>query len=243
MVWKLEDVPDVELLCHGVLAEVKPREPRTWTDEQDDLGYLFEKVVVIHGRYRPDLYPGILFRPWLYVQLRQRLQDKYRHEEGRHRDKPRPESLDAPAFSDGDAGADRLGRLVDGRSGSDSDDWAPACGGLLPLGDRRDHGGAGGNGDGADSFDRVGDPSAGPWRDCHVCGWRNYLEGPNGTPGWTPLEECGACGSTLGEAENPGSTKSLHQRHTPGAASPSGRPRSLAGNPRGAARSPEKEAA
>lgn len=106
-VWALEDVTDVELLCRGVLAEVRPRNLNGSTDilgERDEvLLFLFEQVAVIHGKYRPDDHPGVLFRPWLYERLRWRLRDHYRHIEGRRGEKPRPDSLDRPFESDADS--------------------------------------------------------------------------------------------------------------------------------------------
>jgi hypothetical protein len=121
-VWALHDCPDVELMCRGVMAEVRPRDPLTWVEEEDVLAFLFEHVAILDKRYRPAEHPGILFRPWAYSHLRFRLRDHYRSVYGRRGEKRRPDSLDAPAFADsGVTGADRLGRLIAAGAG-DRDD-------------------------------------------------------------------------------------------------------------------------
>jgi hypothetical protein len=106
-VWVLEDVPDVELLCRGVLAEVRPRnmngDADVLADRDEVLLFLFEQVVVIRGKYLPADHPGILFRPFLYERLRWRLRDHYRHLEGRRGEKPKPDSLDRPLEPDVDS--------------------------------------------------------------------------------------------------------------------------------------------
>ena len=35
------------------------------------------------------------------------------------------------------------------------------------------------------------------WTDCDACGWRNYIQPPNGVPTWHAAGDCGKCGAHL----------------------------------------------
>lgn len=142
-VWTLRDVPDVEGLCRGVVAE-KMHAWRAYSGRpqpepvelEDVLLYLLEQVLVLERVYVAA--PGIAFRPWLYQRLRFRILDYWRREFGRRGEK-RIISLDAPVGAtenDGDPGPTRLDLLAAGRAEDDPTPRALFFGGLLSGRDR-----------------------------------------------------------------------------------------------------------
>lgn len=133
-VWTLRDVADVESLVRGVAAELvgKTRSGVPEADYDELVAALFEQVVVLDRRFDSERV-GILFRPWLYVQLRRRAIDFLRSWRGRKGEKAvvRAESADA-----GDPREDRLEPTLSEGDGVAADDRPSSFGGLLHCRDR-----------------------------------------------------------------------------------------------------------
>ena len=216
-VWRLEApgpngvVADVEALCVAVVEEYVERNaaPSQYVDRDLLLGFALGEAVVLHSKYDPAKRHGSgSFSGYLYDRLRFRLVDFVRSwygRQGQHR---------LSSFEhDGDAGDARLGEPVAESAEDAALDRLATCGGLLTLGDRSEDGqdrGAGGNGDhgpgrGATAvLGRAGAAAASTGRgapptfvDCLACGWRSYVQAPNGMPGWHWPERCAACGEAL----------------------------------------------
>lgn len=92
--WTLRDVEDVEMLCRGALAEMLRRcnldlEP---VDYDDTLAFLLGEVVTLERRFDAKVAekPGLIFRPWLFQQVKSRAVDYWRSWFGRQGQKRPP---------------------------------------------------------------------------------------------------------------------------------------------------------
>jgi hypothetical protein len=215
-------VADVEGLCRGALADAQRRGAVSRDLETGDwvevLGFLFGEVIVLARRYDPGRR-GIEFRPWLYERLRLRAVDATRWlygRQGQHRvpglvsaDTARRDRAAGEGFySFGDESAfdNRLDEasLVDPADRVDARGWldatadrrASAADGLDSLfGGGRAEGGDRGAGAGARGR-ATGGVAVAPWVDCVACGWRNFVQAPNGVDRWH-FETCSGCGADL----------------------------------------------
>jgi hypothetical protein len=242
-VWSLRDVIDVEALCRGVIRDLtgarstdRTTRPGDWLepcDYQVSLAFLLGEVVVQEQRWLEkglDEKPGdergpILFRPWLYQQLRSRLIDEWRSprmfgRHGQHRVAP-VDRLVRTVDRDGgpvatDLRADRLHGAAGGDAAdrTDADRWLRADGDLDTVGVERGEGrvvGAAAAGiddrPGAGARGPVGRAVAGAsavaaFVDCE-CGWRSYRQAPNGVTRWHLPDFCAGCGGALLELVDP----------------------------------------
>jgi hypothetical protein len=195
----LHDVPDVEWLCRGAVAEVLRRfgpPDATETDFEYLLGFALGEVHIIDsgdpvtGRRGFDTGCGVPFRLYAYGTLRHRLVDEMRSPRlyGRH-------------------GQGRVHGELPGEGGSAGAAGAPPAGGehALPWLAAEGDGDRAGDGQVLDlgprpGAPRVGDrpgrrPTPNPWIDCESCGWRNYRRRTNGDGSWDDPERCGSCGA------------------------------------------------
>ena len=138
-VWTLRDVIDVEALCRGVIRELtgarspdRTTRPGDWLepiDYETSLAFLLGEAHVqeqVFLRRALDKKPGIVFRPWLYQQLRSRLIDEWRSprmfgRDGKHRVQPVPATDERDddwhvdqrdPLDDDVTGANRLERVI-----------------------------------------------------------------------------------------------------------------------------------
>jgi hypothetical protein len=212
-------VPDVEGLCRGALADAQRRgvlardiEPGDWAEV---LGFLLGEVVV-HARKYDPARRGIEFRPWLYERIRAfSVVDACRWlygRQGQHRvagEGHLEQARDDAGFDvhDGASFDSRLG----GATLGDETDRVDARRWLDAAGDRYEPAPVGGRGLSAGRGAAAGDRSAGArqgfgvargagleayWVDCVACGWRTFVQPPNGIDVWH-VERCSGCGADL----------------------------------------------
>lgn len=214
-------VDDVEALCRGVIREITGANPLSADDVEQMLSELLTQVVVLTRKY-DRARAGIVFRPWLYRELRWAGIDYLRGWFGRRGEKRvidervGESGLRDSGLDDGAHGADRLdGAASSGASDSPQDrasdlGWLYARGDRATLREERRMGfdeGAGAAprdcraGARAGSRARPEDPEQAPgghWRDCGSCGWRNFRTvAPNGDREWHFPESCLSCGAPL----------------------------------------------
>lgn len=213
---------DSEDFIGKVLRKAKNREgwEFEWVEWQEAVQVLGIQLWRTAEKY--DSRSHIRFRVYAYFELFNDAIDHIRSTRGRH---GQHRVFDARVLDDwsgdgdGPAGLDQSDSLASTDAGDDPDHWATDFGGLLTEGDQppvEDLGRAGGgDGDGdpgrgdragVRSAGRVGAAVAGARRaaprrafvDCDGCGWRSYVEPPNGVPEWSEPEECRGCGAKLG---------------------------------------------
>lgn len=205
-------LPDGEVFVRRVLQKVLAKEalPVERVDLEDALAVLFRQLWRTSETY--DSRSHIRFRVYAYTALYQDAIDHFRSDWGRHGQHRVYDPRGAEHDGDGAAGADRLDGAASRDPGDDPDSWASDAGGLLAEGDRAAARPAGHEGGGAGRGDANGDRRAGDrarrlagpaaagargrpaFVDCARCGWRSYLESPNGLPGWHEPAACPACG-------------------------------------------------
>jgi hypothetical protein len=216
-----EVVRDVEALARGVLGVERWPAGLEQADNDELLAFLLGEAVVLERRY--DRRDGIQARPWLFQRLRWRSRD---WRDAFYRGDVVELDL-GPLASDDNASDDRpdAGRNLDrrarvwggvaggapGASPGDRGDARPdALGRLLEGGNREvlreiEALGLGppprarGRIEGEDPGPPGPDPEPGlePWLDCRSCGWRNFLQSPNGEPGYHFDRACTSCGGRL----------------------------------------------
>lgn len=216
---------DTEAFIGRVLEKVLAKEaiPVEAVEREDALQLL--RIQLWRTTLKYDSRSHVRFRVYAYLELYNDAIDHFRSERGRHGQHRVFDARHAPELDgDGDvaAQADRLDGAASRDPADDPDAWAADAGGLLAVGDgapARDPRRAGrDDAQGARRRDRRAVPAA-PERarpaaagarrpapraaflDCPACGWRNYLDSPNGTPGWHPPDACTGCGSQLGPVE------------------------------------------
>lgn len=212
-----ETVTDVEGLIHGVIDRVATSNGLGHADLDELFGHLCERVLVLtpaYDRSRAVRAGRLVFRAWLFLELRRDAIDFLRSWFGRQGQK-RVADTTVSRFDDDERDDPRSGRLAGAASQSEGDraeDWADALGWLYARGDRatvREERRLGlDEGPGAALRDRgaaarPGRPVAGTAAgareaaclDCVACGWRHYRE--PGPAGWGFPTACVACEAPL----------------------------------------------
>jgi len=203
---------DGEAFVRKVLEKVLRRDPIDVEpcEREEAVAFLLAQLWIVSEHY--DSRSHIRFGVFAYTSLWQDAYDHFRKVRGRH---GQHRVVDTRGFVDGDLGVDPVADRASGDPGDDPDGWGADGGGLLAVGDRpaaRLFGGGGGSpvgpdapvagGGGAGEGGRAGGPVAGAavgawFVDCAGCGWRSYLEPPNGLPGWHRPASCVSCGAPL----------------------------------------------
>lgn len=214
-------LPDGEDFARRVLQKVIAKEavPLERVDLEDVLQVMFMQLWRASAKY--DSRSHIRFRVYAYYELFNDAIDEIRRAFGRHGQHRvyDPRSGGSDAVADGDSAGRRQGEPASRDPGDDHEHWLADVGGLLAGGDREEAGHVGADGGPAGERDDArargrsgrtdrrarapvtgkdrGAPRRALWLDCAGCGWRNYLEGPNGLPGWHEPDVCGSCGAAL----------------------------------------------
>jgi hypothetical protein len=217
---------DVEGLCRAATVEMARRNglDLEHCEFEDTVRHLLGCAIELQGKYDPEKRRGTgSFEGYLYDRLRWRALDYWRSPAGFGRaGQHRPLGADGRGLADR-AAASALddepagGHRPEPASTDYRDDpasGAAALEGFLALGDSGDLGALGGPG----LTDRLGVGRAaaagdGPARvataragrelapahvDCEQCGWRTYLQAPNGVTAWHVPDWCSACGAAIG---------------------------------------------
>lgn len=213
-------LPDGEVFVRRVLQKVLAKEalPVEQVDIDESLAVLFRQLWRTSEKY--DSRSHVRFRVYAYLELYNDAIDHVRSDWGRHGQHRvfDPRAGDEDGFGDGAAFVDRSDSVASPHAGDDPDHWATDFGGLLAEADRPDLEASGRAGRGDGRRDAGGDHGAGvraagrpraaaagargavarrPFVDCAACDWRNYVEPPNGIPGWHEPDVCRGCGATL----------------------------------------------
>lgn len=217
-------VRDVEALVLGILSRSPGVRDLPSVEREELRDHLFERVIVLAPLYDPSRDdPGrrapLLFRLWLYAELRNDAIDHLRQWRGRRGQKAVVDTrLAVQAARDGGLDdesprVDRLGGSVTSCASDSPQDRASDLERLYAQGDRatlreerrmglgprrRAARGAARASVRAGRPDVAGTLGTPHWLDCAACGWRNYRSCvPNGVAAWHFPEHCLACSEPL----------------------------------------------